>query len=140
MEQIVPQEGGDGYPHQAQLLPCPCGHTHTSTITRTKKPAQSGVHRQPSLAQLGGKDEVAKNWVAVRLVWVTQGGGYLSWDLQAVCVCWGGGQHGKKGGAIVSWALASLVLEGQVPRPFRPASSFWRTVPRASRHCAILGS
>lgn len=32
-------------------------------------------------------------------------------------------QRGKKDGASVSWALVSLVLEGQVPRPFRPASS-----------------
>lgn len=46
------------------------------------------------------------------------------------------GQLGMKGGAI--WALAALVLEGQVPWPFRPASSLCPgRVPRASGHCAI---
>lgn len=98
-------------------------HTHSvshATIPRTKgEPAQSGVHRQPSQIQLEGKDEVATSWAGVRLAWVTQSRGHQLWDLQAP----GRGQRGKKGSATASWELASLVLEGQVPHPFRPASS-----------------
>lgn len=97
---------------------------HTPTITRpTEKPAQSGVHRQPSRAQPGGKDEVAQSWAGVRLAWVTQGSVHLPGELQAV-----GGQRGKKGGATASWALAS-------PHPVHsalPAPWAQRTVPRAS--------
>lgn len=55
----------------------------------------------------------------MRLARVTQGSGHPPWDLQAP----GRGQRGEKGSVTASQAQASLVLEGQVPRPFRPASS-----------------
>lgn len=81
MEQIVPQEGVTGVPTKHSLCPV-LQATHAPTTSRTKeKPAQNGVHGQPSRAQLGGKDEVALSWAGVRLAWVTQGSGHLPWDL-----------------------------------------------------------
>lgn len=57
--------------------------------------------------------------LGVRLAWVTQGSGHGPWRSPGPRL----GQRAKKGGAPVSLALASLVLEGQVACPFRPASA-----------------
>lgn len=78
---LYPRSGVTGVPTKHSLCPV-LQATHTPTTSRTEeKPAHNGVHRQPSRAQLGGKDEVAMSWAGVRLAWVTQGSGHLPWDL-----------------------------------------------------------
>ncbi|XP_064449733.1 ephrin-A1 isoform X1 [Mirounga angustirostris] len=95
-------------------------HTHTLHHPRIEeKPARvqcTGSRAGP----LASTDEVAMSWAGVRLAWVTQGSGHRR-DLQVPGG--GGGRLGEKGGAAVSWALASRVLEGHVAHPLRPASS-----------------
>lgn len=91
---------------------CACAHTLPSPGPKRIQPECSA--QAAKLGPLAGTDEGVMSWVGVRLAWVTQGSGHR-WDLQGR----GGGggvQLGEKGGAAVSWAPASSVLEGQVPR------------------------
>lgn len=69
---------------------------HTPTIPKIKeKPAQNGVRRQPSWAQLGGKDEVANKLGGC------EAGMGDSGQWASALGSWGG-QRGKKGGATMS--------------------------------------
>lgn len=54
---LYSQEGGNGCPHQAQLLPCPSGHTCVRARTPChpqdrRESSQSAVHRRPNWARL----------------------------------------------------------------------------------------
>lgn len=115
--------------------------THTPTIPRTKeKPAQSGAHKQPSWAQLRGKDEVAMSWVGVRLAWVTQGSEHLPWDL-AGGVAWDEGWcHWELGtGLLGTGGAGTLPIQTfQLPLPGGECPGQVATVPswgpRGSSH------
>jgi hypothetical protein len=82
----VPQMGGDAYPTSTAFALSLRLHTHTHTHTHSlcstpglkgNQPAVESMGRQPSWAQLRGRDEVVMTWVGVRLAWMTQGSGHL---------------------------------------------------------------